>query len=51
MTISVDHLPFDILFFVASYLDLEDNVSLSQTCRHLKGVLQEKTLCRRIVEV
>ncbi|KAF1945896.1 hypothetical protein EJ02DRAFT_368201 [Clathrospora elynae] len=51
MTTSPDQLPFDILFCIASNLNLEDIVHLSQTCRQLKALLDERTLCRRTVEV
>jgi hypothetical protein len=51
MTISLDNLPFDILFHVASYINLEDAVHLSHSCRQLNLLLQEGTLCRKLVEV
>jgi hypothetical protein len=51
MTTSLDQLPFDLLFCIASNLELEDIVHLGQTCRQLKTMLDERTLCRRIVEV
>ncbi|KAF2851749.1 hypothetical protein T440DRAFT_393981 [Plenodomus tracheiphilus IPT5] len=50
MTISLDRLPYDILFQVASSLPLEEIVNLSQTCRQLSILLDERTLCRRTVE-
>lgn len=51
MTISLDRLPFDILFNVASYLQFDDTVHLSYTCRQLKLLLEESTLCRKTIEV
>jgi hypothetical protein len=51
MTTSLDQLPFDILFCVAWNLELEDVVHLGQTCRQLKALLDERSLCRRTVEV
>ena len=51
MPISVDNLPFDILFYITADLDLDDIVHLSQTCRQLRANLSEGTLCRRTVEV
>jgi hypothetical protein len=51
MTTSLDQLPFDLLFCIASNLELEDVVHLGQTCRQLKTMLDERTLCRRTVEV
>lgn len=51
MTYSFERLPFDILFYIALSLQLEDVVHLSQTCRQLKAFLEEKTLQRSVVEV
>lgn len=51
MTRSLDRLPFDILFYIASSLHLDDVVHLGQTCRQLKAFLDEGTLQRSIVEV
>lgn len=50
MTRSLDRLPFDILFYIASSLHLDDVVHLGQTCRQLKAFLDEGTLQRSIVE-
>jgi hypothetical protein len=51
MNVSLDHLPFDVLFYVALNLHLDDVIHLAQTCRQLKALLDEKTLCRSVVEV
>jgi hypothetical protein len=51
MTSSIDQLPFDVLFCIALNLDLEDIVRIGQTCRQLRALLDERTLCRRTVEV
>jgi hypothetical protein len=51
MTTSLDQLPFDILFCIASNLHIEDLVHLSQTCRQLEALLDERTLCQRTVKV
>jgi hypothetical protein len=51
MNTSLDQLPFDLLFCVAFHLDLEDIVHLGQTCRQLRALLDERTVCRRTVEV
>ncbi|KAF1836287.1 hypothetical protein BDW02DRAFT_244595 [Decorospora gaudefroyi] len=51
MTTSLDRLPFDLLFCIASDLNLEDIVHLGQTCRQLRALLEERTLCRRTVEI
>ncbi|KAF2867616.1 hypothetical protein BDV95DRAFT_597831 [Massariosphaeria phaeospora] len=50
MTISLDRLPFDILFYIASTLQFDDVLSLGHTCRQLKALLEESTLCRRAIE-
>jgi hypothetical protein len=51
MTPFLDQLPFDILFYIASNLHLDDVVHLGQTCRQLKALLDERTLQRCVVEV
>ncbi|KAF1849311.1 uncharacterized protein K460DRAFT_280091 [Cucurbitaria berberidis CBS 394.84] len=51
MTISLDRLPFDILFHIASSLEPEAIIHLGQTCRQLHALLNERTLCRRAVEI
>ena len=51
MTTSIDHLPFDILFQIASSLHLDDVVHLGHSCGQLQALLSEWTLCRRVVEV
>ena len=48
---SLDELPFDVLFCIASGLDFDDVVRLSLTCRQLRLLLNESTLCRRTIEV
>jgi hypothetical protein len=51
MPLSLDTLPFDVLFYIASSLHLDDVVHLTQTCHQLKASLDEKTLNRCVVEV
>jgi hypothetical protein len=51
MTLSLDRLPFDVLFYISSSLHLDDVVHLGQTCHQLKGLLDERALQRCIVEV
>ena len=51
MTASFDRLPFDILYYIASNITLDDIIHLGQTCRQLRLLLDERTLCRRTVEV
>ncbi|KAF2643944.1 hypothetical protein P280DRAFT_221736 [Massarina eburnea CBS 473.64] len=50
MPIRLDGLPYDILFYVTSHLEVNDIVSLGHSCRQLKGLLHESTLCRRTIE-
>ncbi|KAF1918520.1 hypothetical protein BDU57DRAFT_202253 [Ampelomyces quisqualis] len=47
---SLEGLPFDILFYIASSLQLEDVVHLGRTCAQLKTFLEENTLQRSVVE-
>ncbi|KAF2502338.1 hypothetical protein BU16DRAFT_5322 [Lophium mytilinum] len=47
---TLDRLPFDVLFCIASSLTFDDIVSLSLTCRQLRLLLNEGTLCRRTIE-
>ncbi|KIW00206.1 uncharacterized protein PV09_08246 [Verruconis gallopava] len=47
---SLDALPFDVLFGVSLYLDIEDIVNLHNSCRQLRFLLGEETLCRRLLE-
>jgi hypothetical protein len=51
MPITLDRLPFDILFHVSSILDFDDIIHLGYTCRQLKALLHENTLCRKAIEV
>ncbi|ORY13182.1 F-box domain-containing protein [Clohesyomyces aquaticus] len=50
MTITLDRLPFDVLFYVTSSLQFDDIINLSRTCRQLRILLNENTLCRRTIE-
>jgi hypothetical protein len=51
MTLSLDQLPFDVFFSIVPSLLLDDVVHLGQTCRRLRALLDEGTLCRSVVEV
>lgn len=51
MSLALDQLPFDVLFCIASSLSLEDIVHLGQTCRQLGALLDERTVCRSVIEV
>lgn len=51
MTFSIDRLPYDVLYGVCLYLNIEEVVHLSNTCRQLSILLTEETLCRRLIEV
>jgi hypothetical protein len=48
---SLDRLPFDILFSISTYLEIYDVVHIGSTCRQLRLLLLEQTVCRWIVEV
>jgi hypothetical protein len=47
----LESLSFDLLYWTASYLDVEDIVNLSNTSRHFRFLLGEPTLCRKILDV
>jgi hypothetical protein len=49
--LNLDRLPYDVLFAISLYLDIEEAVDLSNTSRNLRFLLVEETLCRRLVEV
>jgi hypothetical protein len=51
MPLNLDSLSFDLLFGISVYLDVEDVVHVSSTSRQLRALLDEETLCRRLVEV
>ncbi|KAI9835046.1 MAG: hypothetical protein M1819_002598 [Sarea resinae] len=48
---NLDRLPFDLLYQIASYLNLEDFVCLSKTNRLIGSLLLEESVCRRTAEV
>ncbi|KAF2654613.1 hypothetical protein K491DRAFT_679541 [Lophiostoma macrostomum CBS 122681] len=50
MPITLEKLPFDILFYVACSLDFDDIIHLGRTCRQLRLLLNENTLCRKVIE-
>ncbi|KAF2140525.1 uncharacterized protein K452DRAFT_351784 [Aplosporella prunicola CBS 121167] len=51
MSLTLDRLPFDVLFAIASYVSLEDVIHLGLVCRQLRQLfLYENTLCRRTIE-
>ncbi|KAF2181982.1 hypothetical protein K469DRAFT_587577 [Zopfia rhizophila CBS 207.26] len=50
MPVTLDRLPFDILFYIASSLQFDDIIHLGHTCRQLRLLLNESTLCRRAIE-
>jgi len=51
MPLNLDALPFDILFTIALDLSVDDIVHLGRTCRQLRSLLKEDTLCRKVIEV
>jgi len=45
-------LPYDIIFAITQYLDVEDAVSTCYTCRRLKETLLEQGhMCQAVLEV
>ena len=51
MHVTLDGLPFDVVFNVVSTLNFEDVLNLSDTCRQLRSLLRGELVSRRIVEV
>lgn len=51
MTTSLCELPFDIFFSIISNLQVDDAVHLGQTCQQFRVVLDEPTICRRVLGV
>ena len=49
--LNLDRLPYDVLFGVSLFLDIEEVVHLSSTSPHLRFLLVEETLCRQLIEV
>jgi hypothetical protein len=50
MPVSLDRLPYDLLFYISASLDLDDIVHLGYTCRQLWASLNESTLCRSTIQ-
>ncbi|KZF23578.1 hypothetical protein L228DRAFT_282289 [Xylona heveae TC161] len=50
MACSLEQLPFDILFQIASALPLEDFVHLAHVSKRMRLSLLDETLCRRVVK-
>lgn len=48
---NLDKLPYDVLFGISLFLDIEEVVHLGNTSPHLRILLEEETLCHRLVEV
>ena len=51
MPSNLDQLPFDILFNLAGYLEVEDVVHLRHTSRQLHFSIHEDSLFRKLLEV
>ncbi|KAF2866024.1 hypothetical protein BDV95DRAFT_632103 [Massariosphaeria phaeospora] len=47
---TLDRLPFDILFYIILHLDFDDLVSLAYTCKQLKTLLNENSICKKIIQ-
>ncbi|KAH0565566.1 hypothetical protein GP486_001034 [Trichoglossum hirsutum] len=50
MTLTLEGLPFDILFGIVKYLEFDDFFNLRRQCKQLKSLLSEKTICRMVLE-
>ncbi|KAF9738927.1 hypothetical protein PMIN06_003582 [Paraphaeosphaeria minitans] len=50
MSLKLDSLPFDVLFYVTSHLGFDDIISLAHSCRQLRSLLQENGICRKAIE-
>ena len=48
---SLRHLPYEIVFYVAQQLDLEDVYNLSLTCRQFQYLAKEDNICKAVLEV
>lgn len=48
---NLDKLPYDVLFGISLFLDIEEVVHLGNTSPHLRNLLEEETLCHCLVEV
>jgi hypothetical protein len=47
----LDSLPYDLLFEISLYLNVEDVINLHNSCRQLRFLVGEETLCRKLLEV
>ena len=43
-------LPYDLIYGTALYLDIDDVVNLHNSTRHLRFLLQDESLCRKLLE-
>ena len=48
---SLDTLPYDVIFGMISFLSFEDVMNMARTCRRLKAIVQDRTLCRKLIQV
>lgn len=51
MTVSLESLPYDIIFIIASLLGVEDVFRLARSCRRLEEKCLEEAVCREVVKV
>lgn len=51
MPLTIDALPFDVLFNISSGLNFEDYVNLGDANRQLRSLLSGETICKRAVNV
>ncbi|KAF2452073.1 hypothetical protein P171DRAFT_18087 [Karstenula rhodostoma CBS 690.94] len=50
MSLKLDRLPFDVLFYITSHLGFDDIVSLAHSCKQLRTLLQENSICKKAIE-
>jgi hypothetical protein len=51
MPLTLESLPYDVLFGIVQYLDFDDFFNLSQQSKQMKSLLSEETICRKVLEV
>ncbi|KAF2432705.1 hypothetical protein EJ08DRAFT_647800 [Tothia fuscella] len=49
MTFSIEGLSYDVLFNICLYLNIDEVLHLSNSCKSLRFLLKEETLCRQLI--
>ncbi|KAH0558543.1 hypothetical protein GP486_004798 [Trichoglossum hirsutum] len=50
MPLTLEGLPYDVLFGIVQYLDFNDFFNLRRQSRQMKSLLSEETICRKVLE-